>query len=513
VSVTATLTSTRARVGGLVRGWRPRRPGRRLLAGLGLLLLVIGVVVAVMNPFASGGSSGSASGNGSSTSLATVTRQSLTSQTLVDGTLGYAGSSSIVVPAGTAEDALRQAEQAAASAQAALRTAESNLATDERTLTLAQAKLAADRRKLASDCSGDSAAASSSSSDSGSGGNSSPCGTAAQAVASDETSVSSAVQKVAADDGSVDGARVTLAGAEQSLAAAQASATGQENAASYTMLPTAGTVVRRGKALYAVDGLPVWLLYGHVSAWRAFRSGMSPGPDVAELNANLRALGYGEGLAGDSFTAATAQAIAALQDAHSLPRTGALPLGSIVFKPGPVRVTSVTPTVGQAVQAGPVLLVTSTRHEVAIKLDAAQQAEVKVGDPVTITLPDNSTTPGRISSVGKVASSSSSGSDSGSSTTTIDVKVRLSHQAAAGQLVQAPVSVSITTASVKDALVVPVNALLALASGGYAIEVVDKTAVHHLVPVTPGLFDDADGLVQVTGSGVQAGQRVVVPSS
>jgi hypothetical protein len=160
-----------------------------------------------------------------------------------------------------------------------------------------------------------------------------------------------------------------------------------------------------------------------------------------------------------------------------------------------------------------VLTVSSTRHEVAIKLDAAQQAQVKVGDPVTITLPDNSTTPGRVASVGKVASSSSSGSDSGSSTPTIDVGVRLSHQAAAGQLVQAPVSVSITTASVKNALVVPVNALLALASGGYAIEVVDAAGVHRLLGVTLGLFDDAAGLVQVSGAGVKAGQRIVVPAS
>ena len=35
----------------------------------------------------------------------------------------------------------------------------------------------------------------------------------------------------------------------------------------------------------------------------------------------------------------------------------------------------------------------------------------------------------------------------------------------------------------------------------------------HLVPVSLGLFDDADGLVQVSGSGLAAGQRVVVPST
>jgi Putative peptidoglycan binding domain/HlyD family secretion protein len=508
-------TPTRARAGRLALGWRPRRPGRRLLAALALLFLASGVVVAVTNPLGGGGSAGGASASGSATSLAKVMRQSLSSQTQVDGTLGYAGSSSIAAPAGTAQKDLLQAEQTAATARAALRAAQAGLVADEQTLAQARAKLAADRKKLASDCRGGGAAGSSSGdgSGSGSGSGSSPCATAAQAVASDEESVASAEQKVITDRGTVEADRLTLAGAEQSLAAAQSSATGYDAAAAYTMLPSAGAVVRRGQALYAVDGQPVLLLYGRMPAWRAFRSGMSPGPDVAELNANLRALGYGGGL-GDSFTAATRRAIVALQAAQGLPKTGVLPLGFVVFKPGPVRVTSVTPTLGQAVQAGPVLTVSSTRHEVAIKLDAAQQAEVKAGDRVTITLPDNSTTPGRVSSIGKVASASGGGGDSGSGTPTIDVQVRLLHQAAAGQLVQAPVSVSITTASVKNALVVPVNALLALAGGGgYAIEVVNAAGLHRLVPVTLGLFDDAEGLVQVSGSGVRAGQRVVVPAS
>ena len=49
-------------------------------------------------------------------------------------------------------------------------------------------------------------------------------------------------------------------------------------------------------------------------------------------------------------------------------------------------------------------------------------------------------------------------------------------------------------------------------AGGYAVEVAGAGGVHHLVGVQLGLFDDADGLVQVTGSGLAAGTRVVVPS-
>ena len=39
----------------------------------------------------------------------------------------------------------------------------------------------------------------------------------------------------------------------------------------------------------------------------------------------------------------------------------------------------------------------------------------------------------------------------------------------------------------------PVDALLALAGGGYAVEEVGAGGVHHLVGVELGLFDDAEG--------------------
>ena len=60
-------------------------------------------------------------------------------------------------------------------------------------------------------------------------------------------------------------------------------------------------------------------------------------------------------------------------------------------------------------------------------------------------------------------------------------------------------------ATATDVLAVPVNALLALAGGGYAVEVADPAGTHHLVTVALGIFDDAAGLVQVSGAGLSAG--------
>ncbi len=93
---------------------------------------------------------------------------------------------------------------------------------------------------------------------------------------------------------------------------------------------------------------------------------------------------------------------------------------------------------------------------------------------------------------------------------TIEVDATPTDPAATGHLDQAPVNVSITTESVENALAVPIDALLALAGGGYAVEVAEGR-VHRLEAVSLGLFDDADGLVQVSGQGLSAGQRVVVP--
>jgi hypothetical protein len=274
-----------------------------------------------------------------------------------------------------------------------------------------------------------------------------------------------------------------------------------------TWLPAAGQVIRQGQVLYRVNnGTPVFLLHGQVPAWRALSEGMH-GADVRQLNRALVALGCATRAqlspASKYFTAETAYALEKLQARLGLPQTGTLPLGQAVFLPSAIRVTTVSASLG-APAAGAVFAATSARRVVTIALDAAQQSQVKAGDKVTITLPAGRATPGVVSSVGTVATSGNN--------PTITVTVTLNHPKAAGTLDQAPVTVSITTATVNNALVVPVNALLARASGGYAVEEVSPGGRHHLVPVTLGLFDDAAGLVQVSGPGLAAGQRIVVPA-
>jgi Putative peptidoglycan binding domain len=289
-----------------------------------------------------------------------------------------------------------------------------------------------------------------------------------------------------------------------------------------TSLPAIGQVVSEGQVLYDVSGNPVLLLYGTTPAYRTLSEGATDaatsGADVGNLNYDLVALGYlsSADIASepDDFTAYTKAAVEKLQAALGVTQDGVLSLGQVVFLPSAARITAVgqNTVVGGLAQPGSqILTATSTTRVVTIDLNADQQGDVAVGDKVTITLPNSQTTPGTVSSVGTVATTPS-GSGSGNSTPTVTVLVKPDNPTATGSLDQAPVEVSITAASAKNAFIVPLDALLPLAGGGYALEVIGAKGVHSLEPVTLGLFDDGNEQVQVSGPGVHAGQRIVIPA-
>jgi hypothetical protein len=165
--------------------------------------------------------------------------------------------------------------------------------------------------------------------------------------------------------------------------------------------------------------------------------------------------------------------------------------------------------------ASPILQTTSTQLIVTVNLDASKQSEARVGEPVTVQLPNGTAVAGRISAVSPVAQSSSNsndgngngngnGNNAGGSGSTIPVTITLaSHHTGAG-LDQAAVSVNFSEARANNVLSVPVTALLATAGGGYAVQ--KAAAPHDLVPVTTGLF--AAGYVQISGPGIYPGLAV-----
>lgn len=284
-----------------------------------------------------------------------------------------------------------------------------------------------------------------------------------------------------------------------------------------TWLPSPGQMIRRGHVLYRLADQAVILLYGPVPAWRDIGPGMTPGPDVKELDANLDALGFQAGPPSDTYTWATEAAIERWQLAQGLQETGTVPLGDVVFLPGPIRVTAVNTAASAGANVTPgaqILAGTSTEPSVSVNLTPGGPA-VRSGDAVLVTMPDGTTTrPGTVSAVGAVTTVPGSGGtqnggsqNGGTPGAAIPVVIRLSGYP--GSLDQAPVQVTITEKEDKNVLAVPVTALLAQPGGRYAVRTAGAP-LRRLIPVTVGLYDDETGLVEVSGAGLTAGLQVQV---
>ena len=273
-----------------------------------------------------------------------------------------------------------------------------------------------------------------------------------------------------------------------------------------TALPVLGAIVRRGQAAFRVDDKPVVLLYGQQPLYRTLAPGVE-GTDVAEFEKELAALGYKGFTADDTYTSATASAVKDWQDDLGLDETGTVDPSQVVVAPGPIRVSKLVANLGDSA-GGAVLDYTSTTRTVSINLDVAKQDMAKVGAAATVELPNGTTVPAKVTAVGTVATSTpaSAGQDA---TTTVEVDVTLEDQSKLGSYDEAPVSVTLVSDQRENVLIVPVAALLALAEGGYGVQVVDSGQTH-IVAVKTGLF--ANNKVEISGDGIADGTVVGMPS-
>lgn len=270
-----------------------------------------------------------------------------------------------------------------------------------------------------------------------------------------------------------------------------------------TWLPALGTVVNRGQVMYQIDYRPVSLFYGDRPFYRSLNTG-DTGEDVKVLEQNLAALGYTGVTVDTTYTSATATAVRKWQKDHSLTQNGVFDPAAVVLAPAAVRIATVDLQLGDPAD-GQVLSYSGTTRIVQVALDVALQTIAKKGSSATITLPDGTNLAGTVANVGSVAVAGRLETDPA----TIDVTVSVADQSKLGTLDQAPVTVTLVAATVENVLTVPVAALVALAEGGTAVQVVDGSTSHY-VTVRLGMF--ANGRVQVTGDGIVEGTLVGVPS-
>jgi HlyD family secretion protein len=154
---------------------------------------------------------------------------------------------------------------------------------------------------------------------------------------------------------------------------------------------------------------------------------------------------------------------------------------------------------GEMASAGmPLLTVVDISRVVArVNVPLEQAGYVKVGDPATITLADGSAeAPGKVTVVSPAA-------DPGS--TTIQVWIQAGNP---GERLKpgAAVRAAIVTATLPDAVIVPVAALLPTSEGGVAVMSVGPDSVAHQKEVKTGVRDA--GKVQIL-EGVSAGEQVI----
>jgi hypothetical protein len=189
---------------------------------------------------------------------------------------------------------------------------------------------------------------------------------------------------------------------------------------------------------------------------------------------------------------------------------GGVALGEVVFLPGRQRIGEHRSSVGlPAAAGGEVMSTASTAQVVTVDLAASRQELARTGDTVTVELPDGRRVEGEIAAVGAIAEAPADQGDElgGGGEPTIEVTITLARKTAT-DLDQAPVTVELTRNLERNVLAVPVTALLALAGGGYGVELAGAEG-SRLVGVETGVY--ADGYVQVSGDGIREGARVVVP--
>jgi peptidoglycan hydrolase-like protein with peptidoglycan-binding domain len=280
-----------------------------------------------------------------------------------------------------------------------------------------------------------------------------------------------------------------------------------------TRIAAQGAAVGRGAVLFRVDEQPVTLLSGVVPMYRDLRPGQA-GADVEQLEANLTDLGYVGFTVDQEYTQSTAEAVRAWQDDVGAAATGTVARGAVVFAPEGGRVDTLRSQVGDVVAPGTAVLdITGADQVVDVEVDVDDLDRFPVDTLVSVLLPGGEEVTGAVSATTVVeatpqAAAGMSGDESSTDTESIvQVEIALDKNAP-DQLVGAPVGVVVAVDERTDVLLVPVNALLALAEGGYGLEVVADDGTTSIVPVETGLF--GQGKVEVTSPDIAEGTVVGV---
>lgn len=274
--------------------------------------------------------------------------------------------------------------------------------------------------------------------------------------------------------------------------------TGGSLSATLTELLPIGSTADRGTVLYRADAEPIVALLSVDPLFRELTTGVTDGPDVQALEANLGALGYGSGITVDEhFDGATAAAVERWETAlgRAAP-DGVVTVGEVVYLDEPTAVLEHQVAVGDLLESGdPVLVLGAESRVVETDIDAAEIEDWAVGTEVELGWGDDSTSQGTVTEVSR--------DESGGE---VDLVVTISGDGGTDRPIGSAVEVVRTVADREAALAVPVAAIVQGAEGP-SVRLVDGDA-DRLVPVELGIV--AGGWVEVT-DGLDASAEVRLP--
>lgn len=275
-------------------------------------------------------------------------------------------------------------------------------------------------------------------------------------------------------------------------------------------LPEVDDVPSFDAPVFLIDDEPVFLMQGDLPQYRDFKPSMKDGPDVLQLEESLSKMTFIDNsniTVDEDYTSATQDAMDRLYEHYGYEAPDDFPIGTILFVPEPFRVDELDVDRGQLFNGGAVFGATSPNYKVVVNVDSKRLQYFTEGVEATVELPSGEKVLGVVKGGTREVQGSFNSANSNESDVTIEVEIELKESVDDQYPEGAPVAVSVTKDEFKDVTVVPVNALVAVAGGGFAVDVWNGSS-GDLVAVEIGA--DVDGLVAITGE-IEAGQQVVVP--
>ena len=153
----------------------------------------------------------------------------------------------------------------------------------------------------------------------------------------------------------------------------------------------------------------------------------------------------------------------------------------------------------------PVLRTSSTRRVVSVELEADQQSIARRGQEVQVVLPGGAEVPGKVRGLAAVEASGGGGGPGEEAEPGVEATISVTGKHRIPALDGATVNVRFTQQVRKHVLSVPLSALIAIGGERFAVYVQGDGSRRRIV-VTPGLA--ADGYVEIKGKGLRAGMTV-----